>query len=356
MFITAPQKPSERKDNGMKAQKIILVSSLLFWSGLATASAQGTAFTYQGQLMANGSVANGSYDLTFTVWDAASGPNQISGTVTNSSVVVSNGLFTVLMDFGAGVFIGNSRWLEISVRPAGSGPFTTLAPRQAITPAPYAIFAATGAGGPWSVSGSNTFYTAGNVGIGTASPATALQIKGTAEGLRVDGPSAGAANQAYLSFRDANGTRIGYVGDASSADTSVFLNADFGDVVLSTFAGRMLVVRNDGRVTIGASGQLYVPAGEENLRIVRGVVSGAGGIIVGSGFTVSHVTPTSGQYTVTFNTAFNGAPAVTATADLNGRIISTAGVVSSSANFQTRDSVSGLATDAAFHFIAIGPR
>ena len=338
----------------MKTQKRLLFSNLFFWAGLAAASAQGTAFSYQGRLLASGSPANGPYDLTFTVWNAASGPTQIGATVTNSSVAVSDGLFTALLDFGAGVFNGASRWLEISVRPAGTGPFTTLTPRQTVTPAPYAIFAATGGSSPWSVNGSNTFYNIGNVGIGATTPGAPLEIKGPGEAIRLGGPGSGAPNLAYLSFRDVNGTRVGYVGDGSSGDNDVFLSADLGDVVLNTPAGRVLTARSDGRIS--TSGQLLVPAGEENLRIVRGVVSGSGGILVGSGFTVTHGAPASGQYTVTFNTAFLGPPAVTATADLNGRLISTAGVLSGSANFQTRDVVSGTATDAAFHFIAIGPR
>jgi hypothetical protein len=56
-------------------------------------------------------------------------------------VGVTNGLFTVLVDFGAGVFTGNSNWLSIGVRTNGGGAFTPLTPREQVTPAPYAIFA-----------------------------------------------------------------------------------------------------------------------------------------------------------------------------------------------------------------------
>jgi hypothetical protein len=41
------------------------------------------------------------------------------------------------------VFAGEQFWLEIGVRTNGSGAFTVLAPRQPITPVPYAIFAST---------------------------------------------------------------------------------------------------------------------------------------------------------------------------------------------------------------------
>src|ERR1051325_8987405 len=100
---------------------------------LPSAAAQGTAFTYQGQLRDNGAPANGIYDLRFTIYDLNSGGNIAGGPLTNFSVGVSNGLFTVVLDPGAGVFDGNPRWLEIGVRPTGGGAFTTLGPRQSLT-------------------------------------------------------------------------------------------------------------------------------------------------------------------------------------------------------------------------------
>ena len=104
--------------------------------------AQGTAFTYQGQLINSGSPANGSYDLTFTLYPTTAAGGAIAGPVTNSATAVTNGLFTTTIDFGA-VFTGTNYWLEIGVRTNGTGLFTALAPRQAITPAPYAVFAST---------------------------------------------------------------------------------------------------------------------------------------------------------------------------------------------------------------------
>lgn len=112
-----------------------------FNSRLSTVRAQGTAFTYQGQLANNGLPANGSFDLTFTLFATNSAGSPFAGPVTNSATAVSNGLFTVIIDFGAGVFTGGGNWLEIGVRTNGAGGFTTLAPRQQITPTPYAITA-----------------------------------------------------------------------------------------------------------------------------------------------------------------------------------------------------------------------
>jgi len=103
----------------------------------------GTAFTYQGRLNDGGNPANGSYDLEFTLYDADIGPGAVAGPLTNAATAISNGLFTVTLDFGSGIFEGNARWLEIAVRTNGGGDFTGLSPRQELKPAPYALSAGT---------------------------------------------------------------------------------------------------------------------------------------------------------------------------------------------------------------------
>jgi len=100
---------------------------------------------YQGRLNDGGNPANGNYDLQFTIYDSTNIPGVvIAGPLTNSATAVSNGLFTVKLDFGPGVFTGADRWLNIGVRTNGSlNAFTALVPRQHLTPVPYAIFANT---------------------------------------------------------------------------------------------------------------------------------------------------------------------------------------------------------------------
>src|SRR5438552_3521467 len=106
---------------------------------LSTAFAQGSAFTYQGVLTDNGHPANGSYDLTFTLFSVPSDGIAFAGPLTNSTSV-SNGLFTATLDFGLSAFANGDRWLEIAVRTNGGGAFSPpLTPRQKLTPAPYAI-------------------------------------------------------------------------------------------------------------------------------------------------------------------------------------------------------------------------
>ena len=126
---------------------VAIVVALVAACGLATAQPVGTAFTYQGRLTDSGSPANGAYDLQLALFDAASGGAQVGSTVTRDDVVVTDGLFTVALDFGA-VFGGNKRWLELAVRPgASTGSYTALGGRQELTASPNAVWSATS---PWT--------------------------------------------------------------------------------------------------------------------------------------------------------------------------------------------------------------
>jgi hypothetical protein len=107
--------------------------------GGSYAGSFGTGFTYQGRLTSSGSPANGTYDFNFSLFDSVG--ISVSATQTLNSVSLSNGVFTVGLDFGSSQFNGDARLLQISVRTNGSGVFTSLSPRQAITPTPYSLSA-----------------------------------------------------------------------------------------------------------------------------------------------------------------------------------------------------------------------
>ncbi|MBS1791794.1 MAG: tail fiber domain-containing protein [Acidobacteria bacterium] len=120
----------------------LFITLIVLCGSVSVAFAQTTAFTYQGKLIDSGQSANGNYDFQFKLFDAVSGGTQQGSTLTNPTVAVSNGVFTVTLDFGvcATCFNGTARFLEIAVRPAGSmNSYTMLAPRQPVTSTPYAI-------------------------------------------------------------------------------------------------------------------------------------------------------------------------------------------------------------------------
>jgi hypothetical protein len=141
--------------------------------GVAAPSA---AFTYQGQLLQAGVPIDGTADMKFRLYDVAAGGAALGEQVIDD-VPVAEGLFTVVLngaaEFGSNAFDGGARWLEVEVNGQ------TLAPRQALTAAPYAAFACA----PWVKSGADISYTGGNVGVGVA-PQHPLHTTGNA---RLDG-------------------------------------------------------------------------------------------------------------------------------------------------------------------------
>lgn len=108
------------------------------------ASAQTSSFTYQGKLADSGVAANGTYDITFRLFDALANGTQVGSAVVRDDIVVSDGAFSVDLDFGVAAFAsGALRYLELEVRPGASvGAYTPLVPRQPLTSSPYAVKAA----------------------------------------------------------------------------------------------------------------------------------------------------------------------------------------------------------------------
>jgi hypothetical protein len=91
------------------ATRRITLLLLLFTLCAVTTLAQTSVFTYQGRLTDGGTAANGTYDLQFVLFDTVSGGAQIA-TQTVPTVLVSGGIFTVQLDFGANAFPGANRW------------------------------------------------------------------------------------------------------------------------------------------------------------------------------------------------------------------------------------------------------
>ena len=343
----------------------------------------GAGFTYQGSLKKNGVAAAGPVHLRFSLWDVAgAGSPPIGGNQSGASQLVNNialadGVFTVTLngggEFGANAFDGNARWLHIEVcEDANCATVTTLSPRQPVTAAPYSL-------GPWQSCNGSVSYTGGRVGIGTSNPSKTLTVDGDVE--------IGTNDADFQHIRLGGGNSSGFIfgsppliGDGisisynyySRSDANVIFNtftgtsritAGPGHVTIATdFAGQgspedRLVVEGDGDVRLGPNTSLYAASGDENLRMIRGVIGSTGSIITGSGFNL--IKTGTGTYTVNFNTPFAAAPAVTATAHYGAigfRYAMTDGVTTHWAKFVLVNSVNHLLSDTTFHFTAIGPR
>lgn len=166
-------------------------------------AALGTGFTYQGRLSDATGPVDDTCDLIFRLYDAPGSGTPPSGgtllgTVNRNNQTITDGYFTVILDFGGPVFAGDARWLQTTVD-CGGGP-VTLAPRQELTAAPYALYADSASSAPWSgLSGipsdladgdDDTTYTAG----------TGLSLTGST--FSVDFAGSGSANTAARSDHD----------------------------------------------------------------------------------------------------------------------------------------------------------
>lgn len=261
----------------MNLKKLVVRWSLLLTVALAPPLlAQPTAFTYQGQLELAGAPANGQFDLRFALYDAASGGAPQGNALTNTATAVRHGLFTVTLDFGAEVFPGAGRWLEIGVATNG-GAFTTLSPRQAITSAPSAVRAAfaqaaTSAASAQSLAASNL---AGTLTLDRL-PAGVLTngSRGVSLTGTFTGNGTGITNVAVRNLRADVETIVGW-------GTNTYGELSFpriGDGIADLAAGyaHVLALKRDGTIVAwgdNSRGQTNVPAGLSNV-----VAIAAGGL------------------------------------------------------------------------------
>jgi hypothetical protein len=200
------------------------------------AESQTTAFTYQGRLNDASAAANGQYDLEFKLYDGGTGGTQQGSTVTLEDVQVTNGVFTVQLDFGAAVFSGADRFLEIGVRAgASTGAFTTLAPRQQLTSTPYAVRSVSAGAAETATTAANFSGSLSGDVTGTQSATVVSQVGGQSAGSVA---SAAAANAVSTSAGDSVVTAVNA---SSSSVTTAHVS---GDVELAPSAQQTATTTN----------------------------------------------------------------------------------------------------------------
>jgi len=233
----------------------------------------GSAFTHQGYLSLGGSPVTGLCDFQFSLWNdpvATAPANQVAGPYLVANADVADGVFSVQIDFGSSPFHGQARWLAVAVRyPAGSGSFTTLGPRQLLTAAPYALYALSGTS-LWESAGSDIFYNAGKVGIGTSIPDFTLSVAGDA-----------------IIGQDLNALRTQLViGDQNTYDKSLIVayerNTNRGDIhVAGDPWGSALTIADQGKIGINTIAPDYPLSVRGDAIIGQDVPAGVTQLIVG---------------------------------------------------------------------------
>ncbi|MCA9286010.1 MAG: hypothetical protein KDA22_12375, partial [Phycisphaerales bacterium] len=202
---------------------------------------------------------NGTASFRFRLFNQALGGVQMGPTLTACNLSLSNGLFTAELDFGADVFEGSERWLDIAVEsPAGAcAAFTPLGPRQLLSAAPYAVRSLA----PWATSGTSTYYNAGNVGIGTSSPIADLEISGADSVVRLSSTGNGGTSQLDLQGDTPSGLSTNTLGllrfldDAGGVHAQIASNKGlFGAPLLFTIDGTAAAAFNtNGDFGIGTT-------------------------------------------------------------------------------------------------------
>lgn len=278
------------------------LSALLFAAPAFALPPDAAAWTYQGQLQ-NGGAAVTSADVRFTLYDAEVGGAIVGGPLSQPNVALdTQGRFSSTLDFGFAPFTGNGVWLQVETRtPAWNGlgaqpPFTTLAQRQRIRPAPYALYALNGPAGPQGPQGIPGI--AGPIGLtGPQGPQGIQGIPGLNGATGAQGPQGiqGATGNTGLTGATGPAGPAGPTGpqgaqgiiNASSSATLVrtvtttpsFLSTP---IIVTIAAGqKILVIANAGMgsTAVGGGTGLSLFPGSRNTS--GGTVTAFGGGIIG---------------------------------------------------------------------------
>lgn len=106
-------------------------------AGAAAQTRNDTAISFRGTLNQSGSPATGQYNFRLRLFDTATGGTLLA-TRDAPGIAVFDGRYSFPVDFGANVFTGGSRWIEVQVAPSSGGSYQTLSARTEVFVVPYA--------------------------------------------------------------------------------------------------------------------------------------------------------------------------------------------------------------------------
>ena len=238
-----------------------------------------------------------------------------------------------------------------------------LSPRQQLTAAPMAshansAFALDAADG----SPANAVYVDvnGNVGVGTTTPTSRLDVRGgpiVVENLGDQAELLWLASERSWVFRQegvGSSTALKLQSMGGGGNKNFIVQTDGFMGVGTTSPQAKLDVRGD--IRLGPTAHYLAPPADENLRHILGRVASNGALLLVAGFTSSRFT--TGQYTINFNPDFAATPAVIVSVDHtnDGALVGMpAGTSAGSTSIRVATG-GGTLIDRTFSFIAIGPR
>ncbi|MFM9997038.1 MAG: hypothetical protein ACKVU4_14705 [Phycisphaerales bacterium] len=264
-----------------RLSRLALPGAVLFAAAALAQTPVGSALTYQGELRQSGNPVNGAADFRFRLYSADTGGSQLGPEVPINNGALTSGRFTASLDFGAGAFGSDARWLEIDVRsPAGAGAFVTLSPRQRLTAAPVAQFAL----------GATSAVTAANAGQLNGQPGSFYQSASNLTGTLPSGALSGLYSGSLTFSASPAFTGAGSPFSVTSSTLVSNLNADLLDGLNSTAflqsipVPMTLVGTSSGHIVLGQNSSTTSTSSG-----VYGRSSAASGITYGGRFETASV-------------------------------------------------------------------
>ena len=249
--------------------KILLMSAAMVLGVALFAHGQTNSFRYQGSLTDAGAPASGDFQMQFKLFDAESGGVQQGTTLSDLPIAVTNGVFSVQLDFGSTVFMGANRWLEIGVRRNSGESYVTLNPRQQVASSPYAIrtlsaamaedsqklggiaanqYVTTSSVASAFIKNDTSMQTAnfnisgngrvmGNFGIGTSTPNAGLEIRGIGAGTQQRITDNMSGNSLVLQAGSGDNMKVTGYNYGTGTPQPLFLSTDGANTLMNINGG-----------------------------------------------------------------------------------------------------------------------
>ncbi len=218
---------------------------------------QTTEFSYQGFLSDNSASASGNFSFEFRLFDVAAGGTAL-GTIQRPNVQVTNGVFSVVLDFGA--FPAANRFLEVAVRANGTSVSTTLAPRSKLLSTPYSTNAINANNAQNAVNATNSQTAQNSLQLG-GTPANQYVRLNDPRLNDLRTPLPGSPNYIQNGTSPQNSTNFNITGNGTAGGT---LTGDVVNAATQYNIGGITVLRSPGAFNFFAGSGGSLTTGSSN--------------------------------------------------------------------------------------------